>query len=461
MAEVTTKAPAIALNTPPQGMRAFMLICIGQMISLCGSGITGFAQGVWVYQRTQSVTQFALISFFGVLPGILISPLAGALVDRWDRRWTMIVSDTGSAFCSLFPALLLLFGRLEVWHIYLSIGLTSIFIAFQWPAYSAAMTLLVSQKQLGRANGMVQLSGAISQIAGPILGGLLLLTVHLEGVYLFDVVTFVVSLITLLLVRIPPPTGSAQGQEAQGGLLREAIYGWSYIRAQPGLLALLIFFAITNFTFGIVVSLITPLALSFADATLVGTILSIGGSGLLAGSIVLTIWGGPKRRITGVLGFTLLQGAILIVGGLPPTAPLIAAATFAFLFSFPIINGCSQVIWQSKVPSDIQGRVFAIRRMVAWSALPFSYLVAGPLAEYVFEPLLAPNGALAGTLGQFIGVGPGRGIGFLYVVLGVLTILITSGGYLYPRLRSLEDELPDVNADDTLDNVETSSLHAF
>jgi MFS family permease len=388
-----------------KGVKTFTVIWLGQLVSLTGSGLTGFALGVWVYQRTGSVTQFALISLFTALPGIVFSPLAGAYVDRWDRRWAMIISDAGAGACTLVVALLLLADRLEVWQIYLLMAVSSTFSAFQWPAYSAATTMLVPKEHLGRASGMVQLGQAMAQIAAPTLAGVLMGLIQVEGVILIDFATFLFAVLTLLLVRIPRPEASAEGQAGKGSIFREAAYGWKYIVARPGLLGLLLLFATTNFTTGIVQVLFTPLVLSFTTAAVLGTILSIGGLGFLAGSVTMGIWGGPEPHVHGIYAFLLLQGLVLFAAGVPPQVAILASAAFFFFFSLPIVNGCSQAIWQSKVAADVQGRVFAVRRMIAWSSLPLAYLAAGPLADRVFEPLMVEGGPLAASVGRILGTG--------------------------------------------------------
>jgi DHA3 family macrolide efflux protein-like MFS transporter len=433
------------------GMRIFIVVWFGQLISLLGTHLTGFALGVWVFQRTGSVTQFALISVFTTLPGIIVSPLAGTLVDRWNRRWAMILSDSGAGLSTLAIALLLLSNHLDIWHIYLATAVSSIFNSFQWPAYTAAITLLVPKQHLGRSSGMTQLGEAIARIISPMLGGILLAAIQIWGVLLIDFATFLFALVTLLSVRFPDSKTTIAGQAGKGSLLGELAYGWHYITARPGLLGLLAFFAATNFTIGIVVTLVTPLVLSFASAIVLGTVLSTGGIGMLLGSIIMSVWGGPKQRILGILGFGLLQGIVVFVGGLRSSAFLIAAAAFVFLFNTPIIFGCSQVIWQRKVAPEIQGRVFALRRMIAMSSSPLASLVAGPLADYLFEPLLVVGGPLTGTIGKLIGVGPGRGIGLLFIVMGILTMLTAAVGYLYPRLRMVEEELPDAITDNVIE----------
>ena len=399
---------------------------------------------MWVYQRTGSATLFALISLATVLPGILFSPFAGALVDRWDRRWAMILSDSGAALCTLTVALLLSLNRLEVWHIYALMAISSTFSAFQWPAYSAATTMLVPQEQLGRASGMVQLGQAFAQIASPVLAGALMGVIHVYGVIFIDFATFLVALTTLLAVRIPHPKTTAEGEAGRGSLLHEAAFGWHYILARRGLLALLLFFAANNFAIGIVGVLFTPLVLGFTTAAVLGAILSTGGLGFLAGSLVMSAWGGPKVRVRGIYAFALMQGLVLFLAGFPPQAWILGLAAGLFFFCLPIINGCSQAIWQVKTAADVQGRVFAVRRMIAWSTTPLAYLVAGPLADHIFEPLMAEGGPLADLLGSIIGVGPGRGIALLYLVLGTALLGVVAVAFLYRPMRRVEAELPDI-----------------
>jgi DHA3 family macrolide efflux protein-like MFS transporter len=435
-------------DTASRGMGVFIIIWLGQLVSLVGSGLTSFALGLWVYQHTGSVTQFALIGLFTVLPGVALSPLAGALVDRWDRRWVMILSDTGAGLSTLIMALLFLTGQIKVWHIYLAAGASATFGTFQWPAYSAATTLLVSKKNLGRANGMVQFGRAASEILAPMLAGVLVLAIQVQGVLLIDFATFLFAATTLLIVRFPRPETTAAGQASKGSLWREAAYGWTYIAARRGLLGLLVFFAVVNFLWGMVGALIAPMILGFTSADVLGIIISVAGGGMLAGSLVMSAWGGPKRRIDGVLHFELLSGLCFLLIGLRPSAWPVAIGAFGAHWTIAIIYGSNQAIWQSKVPPDVQGRVFATQQMIARSSTPLAYLVAGPLADKLFEPLLALDGPLVGSIGQIMGVGPGRGIGLLFIVMGILKVVVTLGGYLYPHIRLVEDELPDGIADE-------------
>jgi len=433
-----------------RGMRVFTIIWFGQLVSLIGSGLTSFALGVWVYQRTGSVTLFTMIAVSASLPGVLLSPLAGALVDRWDRRTALIVGDLGSAILPLCAAFLLWTDQLAIWHIYILVAISASFAALQFPAFSAAVTLLVSKEQIGRANGMVQTAGAVAQIAAPVLAGVLIVLIQIEGVILFDFLTFLFSIGTLLLVRIPRPMASAEGAVGKGSLWAEALHGYQYVATRPGLFGLLIFFAITNFMLRLGAVLLLPLLLTFNTPRVTGLVLSIAGFGMLAGGVTMSVWGGPKRRIIGVFGFELLLGLSVLLIGLQASTGLITVAGFMAFFCIPMILGCSQAIWQVKIPPDLQGRVFSTRVMIAGATAPLAFLLAGPLSDKIFEPLLAVNGAWAGTIGQIIGVGPGRGIGFIFILAGILAALVVVAAYFYPRLRLVEKEIPDAIPDTTL-----------
>lgn len=425
-------------------MKTFIIIWTGQFVSLIGTGLTYFALGVWVFLETGSVTPLALVALFATIPHLVIAPFVGVLVDRWDRRKAMIFSDSGAALCTAAIAVLLYTDNLEIWHIYITTLVSSGFSTFQWPAYSAATTLLVPKRHLARVAGMVQTGRSASHIVAPIIAGVLIMTIQIWGIIVIDFATFLFALGTLLVIRIPRPETTAEGRAGTGSFLREAAFGWSYIRARPGLLALLMFFAGVNLSWSSLGVLFIPMVLSFASPAVLGTLQSAGGVGMLIGGLFLSAWGGPKRRVYGVLGFGLLGGAATIFLGVQPNALIIAAAHFASFFALPILNGCSQAIWQVKTAPDVQGRVFSVRRAIAWSTSPISYLLVGPLADNVFEPALAVNGSLAGGVGTIIGVGPGRGIGLMFIIMGILIMVVAGICFLYPRLRYVEDELPDM-----------------
>ena len=436
---------------------AFGITWLGQVISQLGSGLTTFALGVEVYRSSSTVTPYALLCLFYVLPPVLFSPLGGILADRWDRRRVMLLSDALAAVSPVWM-LLLLWGQKDghlavaPWQFYAPIALASACDAFRWPAYQAATTLLVPKEQLGRASGLLDLGYGVAQIASPILAATLLLRIGLRWVILLDFASFAFAALTLLLVHFPQPPSSDVSCNAKGSFRRELGLGWEFVRTRRGLFGLLLFTTTVGLIMSLVLVLITPLTLSFTNVATVGEVQSIAGLGMLAGSILMTVWGGPRRRIAGVFGFTLLSGGVLLLAGLPPSVPLVAGASAIFLGSYPFVNGCAQAIWQTKVPMDVQGRVFAVRRILTGLSASAAMVLAGPLADKLFEPWLAPGGALATTVGRLIGTGPGRGIGFLFIVLGALSAGSVLCAYLSRSIRNIETELPDA--------IAPSSAHA-
>lgn len=425
------------------GVRTFAALSAGNLVSLVGSGLSGFALSVWVYERTRSIMQFSIVIFCGVLPNVVISPIAGVLVDRFDRRKVMIVADVSAALIAIGLALLLMADKLQLWHICGATAVCSMLGAFRSLAFMVTLTLLVPKEQYGRAVGVLQFSEATSMIITPIIAGVLVATMAIDKVLLIDFATFVFSLAVLLNLTIPRPQNTDASQGERRTMFSEFTFGWRYLRMRPGLLGLLVLFAMVNINTSTVEVLIRPLVLRMGSAALLGTVLSVGAAGVLTGSVLMTLWGGPKSRIKGLLGFNLVQAASVVLAGLFLNIISITVAVFLVSACFPIINNCSQAIWQTKVAPEVQGRVFSTRRMIAMLFVPIAYLGAGPLADDIFEPLMDVNGPLASTLGRFIGVGPNRGIGLLFVMLGLLMVAEVVVAYVYPRIRKVERELPD------------------
>jgi len=435
-------------------LRTFLILWSGQVVSIFGTSMTGFALGVWVFQTTGSVTRFALISFSSAFPAIVLLPASGIIVDRFNRLRVMIWGDLGAALGTVAIAALLWLGYLEIWHIYVLMAFASAFSTPQALAFDASIPLLVDRQHLGRANALHQFGAGIAETAAPLLAGLLVVSIGLEGIILIDVATFVFAVMTLLIIRIPrhEPSVEKIGKEPQQESLKQRLLaGWHFIRSRPGLVGLMFYFFSLNFTRTAVLVLLTPLVLSFAAPTELGAVLALGAAGMMTGGILMAAWGGPERRMTSIYAGNLLYSVMLILGGLRPNITLISVAAFLMLLTSPFINSAVQALWQSKVPFDLQGRVFAARRMFTWSAVPLGYLISGPLSDRLFEPLMAEGGALAGALGPIFGVGPGRGVGLFLTLLGVSALLTLAAGYLHPRIRLVEDELPDVSRKEAAD----------
>jgi MFS transporter, DHA3 family, macrolide efflux protein len=429
-------------------VRTFLRLWSGQAVSLVGSALTSFALGVWVYQETGSVTRLGVVYLLVFLPGILVAPFTGALVDRLDRRAVLLTTVSGGLLNVLALAALRQAGELRPEHVYLTAAVTSVLAAVQTPAFAASVGPLVGRGRLGRANGLVMLAHSVAQIAGPLVGGFLLAAVGLSGVLAIDGASFVVALVSLLTLRLPPPAAAARPVGRGGGLLAETAVAWRYVAARHGLVALLVFYAVLNFAVGFVDVLITPLVLGFASTSALGTVLAVGGIGMVIGSVVMGTWGGPARRVHGVLGFSLVLGIALCAGALRPSLGLIAGAAFVFLFCSAIINAANRSIWQVKVEPGMQGRVLSLENMVATAPLPVAYLLAGPVTEQICRPLLASDTGFARAAGALIGgTGPDRAMALLLLGSGVLVVTASVAGYLSPRLRRIDGDLPDALPD--------------
>src|SRR4030065_2575661 len=226
----------------PTGMFGFSIVWFGQIISLLGTSMTGFAMTIWAYQKTNAATALAMVGFFFVAPMLIASPFAGALVDRSNRMMMMMVSDLASGVATIVILILYSTGHLEIWHLFITSAFPGVFQSFQWPAYSAAITTMIPKEQYGRANGMLSLADTASNIFAPILAGALLGIIGFSGILMIDISTFVFAIGALLFVFIPQPKISEEGRQAQGNILKEAVFGFPYILKRPPLLALQIVF---------------------------------------------------------------------------------------------------------------------------------------------------------------------------------------------------------------------------
>lgn len=430
-------------------MQTFLIVWVGQVVSLLGTKLTEFALGFWIldqtYQDTGAITQFALTILFMYLPKVIISPLAGVLVDRWNRRFTMIMSDLGTGLITIAILALVWTNNLAVWQIYLALIASSSLNAFQQPAYTASISQLVPAKNFIRANGMVQASFAIAKIASPAIAGLLMHRFGLKTILCIDASTFGIAILTLISVKFPDFKRYRKRTKVVNQVIADAVDGWNYIVLRPGLLRLVSFIAISYFTMGMIEVVLWPLLYQPGSTTQLGFVLSVGGCGMLVGSVLMSVWSGPRNRVKAIIGFVGLQGLIVLIGGLNISPVILAFGIFGYLFSQPIIVSCNQAIWQSKVPSRLQGRVFALQQTLERSLAICAYLLAGPLVDNVLNPLMSEGGVVAQIIGKVINTGMGQGVTLLLVILGVVNLIVVAIAYREPRLRYLEQELPDHN----------------
>ncbi|MFO7943680.1 MAG: MFS transporter [Anaerolineales bacterium] len=433
------------------GIFAFTLVSIGQAISLVGSGMTQFAITIWAWQETGQATTLALTGFFSFAPVVLISPFAGALVDRLNRKLVMMLSDYAAGLGTIALFALFLSDNLQIWHLYILGAFVGVFQAFQWPAYSAAITMMLPKEQYARANGMLELARSSSRVLAPVLAGALIGLSGLSLIFIIDIVTFLFAIGTLLLIYIPQPETSPEGRSGSGSLWKEAGFGFEYIWNRPSLfwLQMVFFFLNLSAMFGFTVMAAMILARTQNDTVTLGSVQSAGAIGGVAGGLLLSIWGGPKRRIHGVLlGMIGVSIFHTILMGIGRSMTLWGIASFFGGLIIPMINGSNQAIWQAKIPPDVQGRVFSVRRLIAQVTAPIAMLLAGPLADYVFEPAMEEGGSLIPIFGDIVGTGPGAGMASMFIIAGIMGVIVGIGGYSFPVIRDVEIILPDHDAVD-------------
>jgi len=428
------------------GMPGFLSFWIGQVVSLLGTAMTQFALTIWAYELTGSATALALVGFFFVTPLLIVSPIAGAMVDRSNRKFMMLISDLASGLATIFILTLYLSGRLEIWHLYIAGAFSGTFQAFQWPAFSAAMTTMVPKEQYGRANGLMSLAETGSGVFAPLLAGAMLGFIGLAGVMVIDIVTFIIAILALLIVYVPQPKVTEVGKESKGSLWQESIFGFWYIIKRPSLLGLQLVFMFGNFITGIPIAIIAPLILAHTNNNEItfGTVSSAGAAGGLIGGLTMSAWGGPKPKIHGVLGGWILASLFgLVLMGLGASLPVWVVSSFIAGFLVPILNGSNQAIWQAKVAPDVQGRVFSIRRLIAWFVSPLAMLIAGPLADRVFEPAVQADGVFSQLVYPLVGDVNGAGISLIFILGGIGGLIVGAWGYATPAIRNVETIMPD------------------
>jgi len=430
----------------PSGMLGLTIVLAGQAVSILASSMTGFSLAIWVFQKTSSATSLGIMTSAFTLPYLLIIPLAGVMVDRYNRKLMMMISDLAAGLGSLTILILLVTGHLQVWHFYLINILIGLGNAFQWPAYSAAITTMVPKEQYGRANGMMSFVQAGPGVVAPLLAGALLPVIGLKGILLIDIATFVLAIGMLMMVHVPQPERTVEGLEGKGSILKEAAFGFKYIFKRPSLLGFVVMLFCANLFLGFPNSVHVPLILSRTgnSSLVLGAVETAGAISWTLGSVIMGAWGGPKRRIHGVLIgwiFYCLAGNIAfgLGRGLGVWVPAILVAGVGSSIGI----ATSQALLQAKVAPDVQGRVFSARRLLTWFPDTFTPVLGGLLADSIMEPAMQNSSWVARLFGWMTGTGPGSGMAVMMVVFGILTILALLSGYVFPKIRNMENILPD------------------
>ena len=404
-------------------MKHFLILWSSQAISSLGSSMTGFALIIWVYEQQGTATSVALLSLFTYLPAILFCFIAGTLADRWDKKKVMLVCDLIAALGTVTVFTLYMTGRLQIWHLYLVNFLISFMNAFQAPASYVATSLLVPKEHYVRAGGLQAFSGSVVSIMTPALATAVLAFAGLRAVFIIDLITFGAAFTTLLFfIKLPPVP--AASEEAKPGFWQSCTGGLRFLRDHKILLKIILFFAFINLLayltgFGIMPAMI--LARTGNDRTILGMVSTALGLGTLTGSLLVTLMKPPKSRTRTVFLACAVSFAICNPGwAIGRTVWVWTAAAFAGNLPLPFLNANLTTIMRTKVPIEMQGRVFAARDTVQYSTVPLGLFLAGFLADYVFEPFMQTGSPFQEAMAFLVGSGKGAGMALMFLITGIL-----------------------------------------
>jgi len=440
-------------------MRTFILLWFGQLVSLVGSRMTYFALTLWVWQQMESVTAIALIFFFFQLPQIAIALFSGILVDAIPRRRLLIVSDLAIACCTLVIGLLSAAQSLQLWHLYLIAAIYGCFGHLQDLTYVTTIPLIVPKQHHTRAVSMGAIVVSGSAIVSPALAGLFYPTIGLPGITAIDLVTFAIAIFTLLRLHIPQAAKAVRGTnpqlKSQPGInlkrkwrqeiWQNASLGFRYIGSHRSLLTMVITLSSFAFLNKIGETLYQPLILARTggNTQILGTVVAAAGLGGVFGGLVLSIWKGFRQRTTGILFGVIGTGLSQLMLGLGHVPAIWTVAQFGSAFHWPLIASSYKAVWYDKVAPELQGRVFAADYWIGLVIEASASLIAGPLADRIFEPVMQSGNWFATLLSPLLGATAGKGIGLFYSLNALCIFALGIFGFAQQHFRNAETCRPN------------------
>ena len=426
-------------------MRTFLIIWTGQLASLLGSEMTNFALTIWAWEVTEQATPLSLILFFTQTPRIIAALFAGVLVDRMNRKKLMMLGDLIAGISTIAILILYLTSNLQIWHLYLSAAVNGLFGYLQALAYSASLSLIVPKQHYSRVTALnsIQMSG--SYILAPALAGFFYTFMGLSGILTIDIFTFIIAIFTLIFVNIPQPRLQDITHPNLKSYWQELTFGFRYLIRYPPLIAILIFWLSNNLIDGMNFAILPAMILARSNnySTILSTLFTTFGIGGLLGGVTISIWGGPNRKIHGLLTGSAIWKLGLLTLSLALEIRLKMIAAFVSGFSSPFPSSSNQAIWLSKIEPNIQGRVFAARFLIAQIPTALGAAIAGMLADNFFEPAMKSNGILAPVFGNIFGTQTGAGMALMMSISSICGALIAFSGYGFPLLRDVEKIIPD------------------
>ncbi|WP_312354215.1 MFS transporter [Aminipila sp.] len=414
----------INFKTTTRELRTFLILWITQSLSALGSAMTNFALVIWSYQQQGSALTTSLLAICSYAPYVLLSIFAGALSDRWNKKVTMLISDSFAALCTVSVLFLLTTGKLEIWHLYLINTLNGLMNTVQQPASDVAISLLVPQKHYQKVSGLRSFSNSLVTILTPVIATAMLSFTSIRIVILFDLITFATAFVSLLcFIKIPNVTDQDSARCEM--ILQSAKSGLRYLKNNRGILDLILFLAVINFTASIFNAALPAMILSRAGGgeLALGIVNTVTGLATLLGSILVAVLPPPKSRVRVICNSLLFsmstENFILAFGRSTPVWCLGAILGWIFI---PIMSANMDVLFRTKIPIEMQGRVYSVRNTFQFFTIPLGYLCGGIWVDKVFEPFMAaqPTNSLWVIL---FGSGKGSGAALLFLVIGIFGAL--------------------------------------
>ncbi len=416
-----------------KSFKKFLIIWAGEFVSSIGSGLTAFALAVYVYQMTGTATSVALVILFSFLPSVLLSPIAGVLADRFDRRLMMIVGDGFSAFGLIFILIIMLTGEAALWHICLGVAISSTFIALLEPAYKATVSDLLTEEQFSKASGLVQIAASSKYLLSPIIAGFLLTITHIETIIIIDICTLLVTVVAVMFVK--RGLKITKKEQKRHNVLKDLAEGYKAVVENKGVMFLIITISLVTFFVGFIQTLLTPMMLSLTDVKTLGILQSFSAIGLLVSSLIIGIFSITKKYTKELVIGLGIAGFFVSMMGLTTNTYFITGAIFLVFAALPFVNTSAEVLIRKTIANEKQGRAWGIIGIISQLGYIVAYCISGILADYVVNPLLVEGGALASTVGKVIGTGQSRGIGLLFVVSGIMLIFLA---FIISRIKSIK-----------------------
>ena len=404
-------------------LKGFLILWLTQSFSSLGSSMTSFALIVWSYQEKGSALTTALLSVCSYAPYVMMSIVAGALSDKWNKKAAMLVCDSFAALCTVAVLILLQTGRLEIWHLYCLNAFNGLMNTIQQPAADVTISLLTPKRHYQKVSGMRSFSSSLVNILTPVLATAVLALFHIQAVILFDLFTFAAAFVSLLcFVKIPKVQ---QNETKEESVLQSAKSGLQYLKRNRGILDLILFLAAINFTASVYNAAFPAMVLSRQGGgeVALGIVNTVTGIALLAGSVIASALPAPKSRVR-VICNTLLfsmgtENFILAFGRSLPVWCIGAALGWICI---PIMNANLDVVLRNRIPIPMQGRVYSARNTLQFFTIPVGYFLGGLLVDQVFEPFMASQQA-DGLLAAMFGTGKGSGAALLFLVIAVIGTL--------------------------------------